>query len=339
MSAIIIPSKNIYKIDNQKVVKNKINKINYEYDNVVPTSKKQSYSYDIYDEEKKINPYIETITNNNNPNGKQTFAKVRIVFEDFGLEDIRLSLEYPRRERIRTDENGNIVYDETTKKPAIDFGKTFRYDDEVYSAEIDSPLVNNDSRLNTDDAWFWNFIIYKEYESRSKVSYICYFNIGDGYGKGWYSTAIIHADYNCYNRENVSVDNNGQFALPKNEWMQYQTIAQSSDGNFHIYEYHSSKIISQYKNGKETATVLCSISDYYDENGEKVISERGGTINQKFSMYDVVVPMKYSKIGEEIPISRYQNGKRKEFYVVGIKLIYDGAVWQELTLQEKMQRV
>ena len=319
MSAIIIPSKNIYKIDNQKVVKNKINQVNYSYDEMNSATKEISFTYDIWNEENGINPNLTTISS-----GLNLFIETEIVVEDFMVDNVGFYLFYPNTEW--TDRNGETHY-----------GISYRQES-IYYKEIDRKLNDNDDLLLSGDL---RFLVYKETVSRYKTILTCYIYAGitGGTFKGYHTSASVYVSYNTIERKEVSENNNGQFALPKNEWMQYQTIAQSSDGNFHIYEYHSSKIISQYKNGKETATVLCSISDYYDENGEKVISERGGTINQKFSMYDVVVPMKYSKIGEEIPISRYQNGKRKEFYVVGIKLIYDGAVWQELTLQEKTQRV
>lgn len=97
-------------------------------------------------------------------------------------------------------------------------------------------------------------------------------------------------------------------------------------------KYFSDKIIEEYKNGKETATVLCEISDYYDEGGARVIDINGNKMS--FDIGDEVIPMVFSADGVDRPMSRYKGGSAKVFRVCGLKFIYDGAVWQELTLQE-----
>jgi hypothetical protein len=104
-----------------------------------------------------------------------------------------------------------------------------------------------------------------------------------------------------------------------------------------LTKYLATNILNQYKNGKETAVVLCSISDYYDYeipsikpidiNGDKKMFEDG----------DIVVPMVRGVDGKDYPMSIYKNGEAKRFEVVGVKPFYDGAVWQELTLLEVSQ--
>lgn len=165
-----------------------------------------------------------------------------------------------------------------------------------------------------------------------------------------------------------------------------------------------------YANGKETATIRCSIGDYFDGNGEKqiginpflnreytysyeqgdiedtttielsssyiddtivivelfdiftnvlvdtktyyinagekqidisydghnkaVVKFVGKKIPMCFKMYDQVVPMVYGSDGKDRPMSVYQDGTAKVFTVLGTKIYYDGAVWQELSLQE-----
>jgi hypothetical protein len=49
---------------------------------------------------------------------------------------------------------------------------------------------------------------------------------------------------------------------------------------------------------------------------------------------DVVIPYTMGANGYEEPISTYNDGTAKSFQVVGTNIYYDGAVWQELTLQE-----
>ena len=53
-----------------------------------------------------------------------------------------------------------------------------------------------------------------------------------------------------------------------------------------------------------------------------------------FKMYDQVIPMVYGADGKDRPMSKNQDGSPKVFQVLGSKIYYDGAVWQELSLQE-----
>ena len=94
------------------------------------------------------------------------------------------------------------------------------------------------------------------------------------------------------------------------------------------------KTLTEYSNGKETATLLCSISDYYDESDNKVIAIDNSTNKMCFRMYDVVEPYVFGANGQDKPLSRNKDGSPKQFQVLGVKPIYDGAVWQELTIQE-----
>lgn len=95
-------------------------------------------------------------------------------------------------------------------------------------------------------------------------------------------------------------------------------------------------ILQQYANGKETATLLCDISDYYDESGTKAIDSKGGKMT--FYLHDKVIPMVYGTDKKDHPMSKYKDGTPKVFEVIGSKVFYDGAVWQELTLLEKSQQ-
>ena len=53
-----------------------------------------------------------------------------------------------------------------------------------------------------------------------------------------------------------------------------------------------------------------------------------------FDIGDNTIPMVRGADGYDVPMSIHQDGSPKIFKVVGRKMIYDGAVWQELTLQE-----
>lgn len=98
---------------------------------------------------------------------------------------------------------------------------------------------------------------------------------------------------------------------------------------------------TDYAKGKETATIRCDISDYYEYNatadnfkGDKVIAIDNSTGKMSFKMYEQVIPMVYGADGKDHPMSFYQDGSPKVFQVLGSNIFYDGAVWQELSLQE-----
>lgn len=98
------------------------------------------------------------------------------------------------------------------------------------------------------------------------------------------------------------------------------------------------KTLTEYSNGKETVTLLCDISDYYsdyyNERKNKVIAIDNSTEKMCFRMYDIVEPYVFGADGKDKPLSKNKDGSPKQFQVLGVKPIYDGAVWQELTLQE-----
>lgn len=101
-----------------------------------------------------------------------------------------------------------------------------------------------------------------------------------------------------------------------------------------LTQHLAENVLNQYANGKETATLLCDINEYYDENGNLVISTKNNSLPITFKIGDIVIPYVYGADGQDYPMSKYQNGQPKQFRVCGAKKIYDGAVWQELTLQE-----
>lgn len=91
-------------------------------------------------------------------------------------------------------------------------------------------------------------------------------------------------------------------------------------------------VLEQYGKGKETARIRCSTNDYYDENGDLAISPTGkNDLPMLFSINDEVIPM----VTPERAMSYYKDETRKVFRVVGVRFENRGALWQELTLQEK----
>lgn len=112
----------------------------------------------------------------------------------------------------------------------------------------------------------------------------------------------------------------------------FYIISATTDGERIVNAF--SKTQAHYAKGKETATIRCSISDYYDENGAKVIATNNSN-KMAFDIYDEVIPYSYGADGNDKPLSRHKDGSPKTFVVLGTRIFYDGAVWQELTLQEK----
>lgn len=76
-----------------------------------------------------------------------------------------------------------------------------------------------------------------------------------------------------------------------------------------------------------------SVIDYLKENEITI----NNTQNFYFNIGDVVIPMVYGANGADKPMSKYKDGTHKKFKVLGTRIFYDGAVWQELTLQETLE--
>ena len=122
-------------------------------------------------------------------------------------------------------------------------------------------------------------------------------------------------------------------SIDGNELMQTTNYIKDTYGNANAIEKMYGDTQLAYSRGKETATIRCSISDYYEENGEKAISIDKSTGRMSFKLYDQVIPMVYTNDGD-VPMSLCKDGTPKVFQVLGSKIYYDGAVWQELSLQE-----
>lgn len=101
-----------------------------------------------------------------------------------------------------------------------------------------------------------------------------------------------------------------------------------------FYAKNSQDVISRYKNGKETISILCGINDYYTENGRKQISASGDIEKMTFDIGDIVIPHKFNAQGVDEAISVYNDGTPKKFEVVSVEMIYDGATMQKINAQE-----
>lgn len=100
-----------------------------------------------------------------------------------------------------------------------------------------------------------------------------------------------------------------------------------------LADYAPRRIYSIWKNGKETATIRVSVNDYYDTDGNLALSIIDKNLPMLFKKGDIVIPYVATPNGDR-PMSSNPDGTPKEFLVTGVTLISDGAVWQELQLQE-----
>ena len=204
---------------------------------------------------------------------------------------------------------------------------------------------------------------------------------------------------------NIGTGREKTFSIENNELIQSDSYYINNKGK--ALEGQFKHTLDMYQNGKETATVLCDIGNYYDDKNIMQVSESylmaptiyidatvyaptaiflenyfGFTINKQqnrdviiyytydgssdiqsltikkgyltspitylkdwweknikiqniqiqtemtFQKYDEVIPMVYGVDGKDYPMSM------KQFMVLGSKVFYDGAVWQELYLQE-----
>lgn len=147
-------------------------------------------------------------------------------------------------------------------------------------------------------------------------------------------TLTVYGDSEGIEAKEITIkygDESNPYSTDGNELLQVDATIRKVNLTEHI----ANNIRNHYKNGKETSTILCSISDYYNTDGEKVIStEDVGVDKMTFDIYDEVLPQVRNEYGKDVPISLNSEGKAKTFRVLGSRIYYDGAVWQELSLQE-----
>ena len=135
--------------------------------------------------------------------------------------------------------------------------------------------------------------------------------------------------YNIEN-ENFSYGGNKKFQINSNELLLNDTLI----NNKKISEYNYEQITKNWLNGKETATLQCSIGEYYDEDGNLVISTQNNDLPMLFNIRDTVIPYIPIAGGDTEPMSKRKDGSPKLFVVTQVRPYFDGAFWQEIQLQE-----
>ena len=135
------------------------------------------------------------------------------------------------------------------------------------------------------------------------------------------------------------------FLVSNNELFQKENLYNNSING---QERIANQILSQYRNGKESVVLKCSINDYYEydyqaENyqGALAISPTRENLPMSFKMYDEIVVMKMVMTTNgnfaERPLSKYKDGSAKVFTIQKIEYENNGVVFQILHAQEKKQ--
>jgi hypothetical protein len=333
--AIIIPSKNIYNKENLKVRDNVINGTEGEV-----TERKSTRKTFFSIEWQPFNVSTPSST-------ETTFTPVTLSspnISDFKFSLLSQNISYASFDVTITSEqyldilqNNITVYGQKTK--AFATGKTATTQNFQTSNILKEETTNifyshvSNSPINVDD--IYTYVVYpssynnptKEVKLHFKINVASF--IPDTYS--WFTTRIkldfvggvleypkINASYGS-TEKSISLSTNELFSPS-------------------FFNSISSKVINEYRNGKETATILASIGEYYNNNGTLAISTKkriDGTDRMTFEIGNEVIPMICGADRNDYPMSRYRDGTPKIFRVCGTKIYYDGAVWQELTLQEK----
>lgn len=356
--AIIIPSKNIYDIQNNKVIKNNIHGTTGE-ETIISTSAKELKNI-------SLNPYIEETA-------KLLWVDYVQYSENWEINDSEISV------MGMTQENGiyfqriafNIKSDNYIDKNSLRLNVSFqyRYGEGFRGTTGKKPVFYSNDRLsdiNTKSVKdivigsrsvllgayeivpiislrteFLKFVGDRDKNFSFAIYIPAYYNPVyteetnrvDGVVFTNFSISLNANIYDFSTKEKKSYGTQPQITLSSNEFFQNTTNYSGEN----VFDSLSKRVISQYKDGKETATILCSISDYYDENGEKSIAIDNSTRKMSFKIGDKIIPMIFGADGNERPMSIYKDRSPKVFKVIGIKKFYDGAVWQELTTQEVKQ--
>lgn len=401
--AIIIPSKNIYEINNPKIRDNVIDNVSVEQTVVKPNNEyrkliqTKQFDIKIEDCETKTNEKLEGrfwTPSNASPNWRDgiAYSKINAFYysnkieiskyliknniitklyekkDDNGNSNIGYSIAYDRYDGISTAKY-SVVNAETITYRIYDINNNYNntptksHIGQIGSLKVETtndlkPLgISNPFTAIAElvDETNLSILTIAEYENyfefdfnvlvgKEEISIKGYSENGENHNAS--GTCIkyipkqleitVYGDTIGIDLTNGSVtygSGNKPHALSGNELLQDSGKVRYQDNTIvPIAEHLANNVLVEYKNGKETATLLCDINDYYNESGEKVIDANGDEM--VFRLHDQVIPMVFGANGKDQPMSKYQDNSAKVFEIVGSKIFYDGAVWQELTLQE-----
>lgn len=157
-------------------------------------------------------------------------------------------------------------------------------------------------------------------------------NITDNsYGR--FTSGQVWVTGNYYEDGNDTVVEIGDINSPSTDFPKstlVQTQNTSTNSNLSMLKEQVEYFRRRYYGGVDCCEIECLFGDYYNENGEKVISYEN---SETFSRGDIIIPY-VMKRGETKPYKTYNDGTPKKFVVIGIKYYYNGHPTQKLMLQE-----
>lgn len=116
-----------------------------------------------------------------------------------------------------------------------------------------------------------------------------------------------------------------QLSVGDNQFIKSGTTYDGGNANVPLW----GNVAYQYDGGKPYVRFVCSVGEYYDNEGNKVISTDTSD-KMGFDIYDQVVVMKSGKHNADESIMLNSNGESKIYSVVSVKTYFDGALWQEV---------
>ena len=338
-----IPSKKEYKIDNDKVVANQVRTIDYV--EATPTSSDATatgslaFSSDTttkYKKESTVDFYVA-------PRSVKYPANVASNYRKFYPCYIRINRAKSWKLWVQCDEievfNDPYIVLQKDGKPR-----------EVSS--LDEFVSAVEEFYDTTGNVFDSYVC--AYGRGAGDEVLIYFTILRQWNFGEYNDIIILTKFECkYNTVGqssktklYSMDNKvvSDYSLETNELTSTDVgVATTSDEQTTITspigKLLCEKIASEYKNGRETATIKCSVGNFY---GDEYENEKTIDIDnaETASVGDTVVP--YVRTGRkggwqyDAPLSSDGYGNAKSFDVIGVEHVFDGAIWQVLTLIESV---
>lgn len=310
MSVIFIPSKKIYDVDHKKISNNAITKIEQsfygitkEFGNVLTTEYNLRFL--------KIDPTVDIIPDERlytDPKNNYGFVFELTVENGVSKLNSTFALPYNKLTKFDVSSNENNEYILTshqlksTRRISTNYGTSFKEETDLLV-----PIITKIDRL-------------------AKVIYLKYSVVLLQNDEVTYSDTIsLVGDYIIPEQQTKTIGEGDKVMhLPSNELIQ--------DTNTNL-ERFPNDLLANYGKGKEVATLLCSIGEYYDENGNLVISTNTAD-KMIFDHYDQVLPMVRNSWGTDIPISFNFSGNAKVFEVLGVRIYNDGEVRQELKIRE-----
>lgn len=330
--AILITASQIYDIlDNEKVIDNEI-------DGIDSTEDKPIKKYD------KVSNEIQISLYEFNKDGNLTSTNYKDYLTYIGNETNNALYSIIMHERSDTSwfsANLRFTVDKNVKlnttlylmleSGSQSFGRNFQN----YGA--DKVTIGNYETQTTQQASFIytgqeeiRFSINNQYQAPNPVVNGTFMS---SFTYGFFKNSVrfyLAAEYYEPEENTVTYGENPKISIENNELLQTTTTI---DGK-KLSQYNYEQITDEWGEGKELATIKCSIGEYYDENGNLAISTQNNDLPMLFNIGDLVIPYIAVANGQTEPLSLKLDGTPKVFKVTQIRPYFDGAFWQELTLQE-----